>query len=233
MTGREMEEAITAMAAREAAVRPDDRVLGNIRGSVLRGLKPVRPLARATVYTSVFVVLTLAVAFAWIAFLRIYNTALGPGRLALIAAILLIAIAAVSRTLARLMVPGSSVVSPLGVFLAQVVVLEITFLALFHNYSMGGFVHYGTSCLTAGLLWALPVALLAWLFLGRGLIVDYPGAGLMLGALAGLAGVAILELHCPAVTLPHIAVWHGGVLVVSAAAGYLAGLAARRIRRLL
>ncbi len=234
MTGREMEEAVTGMAAREAAVRPDERVLENVRGSVLPGLKPVRPLQRPAVYTAILVTIAVAVTVGDAAFLRMYGAgALGPVRLALIWGVLIAAMAVAAHVLTRLMVPGSKPVSAIALFGASVLLLAGTFLAMFHDYGTAGFIHYGTGCLTAGLLCALPVALFAWLFLWRGLIVNYTGAGLMLGTLAGLAGVAMLELHCPSLELAHVAVWHGGVLLVCAAAGYLAGLAARRIRRLL
>jgi hypothetical protein len=43
------------------------------------------------------------------------------------------------------------------------------------------------------------------------------------GTLAGLAGVGMLELHCPNFQATHILVWHTAVVPVSAALGALLG----------
>jgi hypothetical protein len=74
-------------------------------------------------------------------------------------------------------------------------------------------------CLIAGLSVAIPAGLLTWLVLRRGYAVDRAAAGLAAGTLAGLAGVATLELHCPNFELYHILLWHTAVVPLSAAAG--------------
>jgi len=57
--------------------------------------------------------------------------------------------------------------------------------------------------------------------------VNSVSAGLMAGTLAGLAGVGLLELHCPNFQATHILVWHTMVVPVSGALGGLVGLAQR------
>ncbi|HWB97785.1 MAG TPA: NrsF family protein, partial [Bryobacteraceae bacterium] len=52
--------------------------------------------------------------------------------------------------------------------------------------------------------------------------------GVAAGAFAGLAGIGMLELHCPNLAAMHVMVWHVAVLVVS---GILGGLAGWLIRR--
>jgi hypothetical protein len=108
---------------------------------------------------------------------------------------------------------------------------EAVFLILFHDYSLGRFVHWGTGCLRAGLLCAIPVALVVWFIVRRGYVLRPVSTGAAIGCIAGLAGLTALEIHCPILTIPHVAVWHAAVVLVCAAAGALAGLAARRHTR--
>ena len=120
-------------------------------------------------------------------------------------------------------IPGSP--RPLAPWLLAVsgcITLAAIFALLFHDYRTERFVPQGMTCLVAGLAHALPASLAAWLLLSRGFAVNSLAFGLAKGFLAGLAGVAMLELHCPNFEAPHILVWHIAVLPVSAAAGMLA-----------
>jgi len=76
------------------------------------------------------------------------------------------------------------------------------------------------ACLKAGLAWSLPAGVLSWLVLRRGFAVDRTAAGIAAGAFAGLAGLTVLELHCPNFRLPHVAVWHVAVPPLVALAGW-------------
>jgi hypothetical protein len=62
---------------------------------------------------------------------------------------------------------------------------------------------------------------MSWVLLRRGFAVNPVAAGLAGGALAGLCGVTMLELHCANFQALHILVWHTAVLPVVAAAGAL------------
>jgi hypothetical protein len=112
------------------------------------------------------------------------------------------------------------------------IIAIVAFLAvdaiLFRDYSLGNFVPDGIVCLRAGLEIAAPVGAGAWLVLRRGFAVNPPSAGLAAGTLAGLAGVVMLELHCPLFLAPHIMVWHAAVIPVAAMAGM--GIASLRRR---
>ena len=69
----------------------------------------------------------------------------------------------------------------------------------------------------------MPAALLGVWWLRRGWVVNHVSAGLAAGALAGLAGLTLLELQCTNFQALHILVWHVLVVPVSGAAGALLG----------
>ena len=104
---------------------------------------------------------------------------------------------------------------------------EVLFLC-FRNFHTTHFLHAGLVCLSLGTATAVPAGLLAAAVLRRGFAVDAGSAGLAGGTLAGLAGVSMLELHCPNFETAHLLVWHVGVLLVSAALGKLIARYARR-----
>lgn len=117
-------------------------------------------------------------------------------------------------------IPGSRRrVAPGALLGAGSLALLAVFAVLFHDYRTGHFVSQGVVCLTAGLLHAIPAALASWLLLRRGFAVNSVAAGLVMGTLAGLAGVTMLELHCANLQAPHVMLWHTAVMPVSAAAG--------------
>jgi hypothetical protein len=105
--------------------------------------------------------------------------------------------------------------------------LAAVFGLLFHDYRTEWFVSQGVACLTAGLVQALPASVAAWLLLRRGFAVNSIAAGFAKGALAGLAGVTMLELHCLNFEAPHVMVWHIAVLPISGAVGMLVAWMAR------
>jgi hypothetical protein len=101
------------------------------------------------------------------------------------------------------------------------VVLLAIFAVLFRDYHTEQFVHQGMICLVAGMAHAIPTAFASWLLLRRGFAVNPVAAGLVAGTLGGLAGVTMLELHCPNFQAFHVMLWHTAVILVSAGAGAL------------
>jgi hypothetical protein len=122
------------------------------------------------------------------------------------------------------MIPGSRRrVSPPILLGDGSLALVTVFAILFRDYHTHHFVHEGIACLSAGLLHAIPAALASWVLLRRGFAVNPVAAGLVAGTIAGLAGVTMLELHCPNFEAPHVILWHTAVVPVSWAAGALLG----------
>lgn len=131
------------------------------------------------------------------------------------------------------MIPGSlRRFSPGALLASGSLGLFCLFAFLFHDYTTDHFVSVGIVCLLTGLLHAIPAALLSWLLLRRGFALNSVSAGLAAGTLGGLAGVAMLELHCPNFQAAHILVWHTAVVPLSGAVGALVAWALRfRARR--
>ncbi len=120
------------------------------------------------------------------------------------------------------MIPGSRRWMSPAMLLALILIGSIAVEAvLFRNYAMDAFVPAGIPCLRAGLVVAIPAGVGSWLVLRRGFAVNPRSAGLAAGTLAGLAGVMMLELHCPNFLAPHVMVWHTAVIPISALMGAL------------
>jgi hypothetical protein len=147
--------------------------------------------------------------------------------MAIFGTLALLASAAGAATVAE-WIPGSRQRLNAGGLLALVcAVLLGVFALLFHDYHTEHFLAAGLGCLFAGLLHAAPAALLAWWVLRQGFALNPVSAGLAAGVLGGLAGVTLLELHCPNFEAPHVLLWHTLVVPVSAAAGAASGWALR------
>jgi len=127
-------------------------------------------------------------------------------------------------------IPGSRrFASPVTLALCCSVTLTALFAILFREYTADRFVAQGVKCVAAGLGIAIPAALGIWLILSRGFPTNLAASGFARGMLAGLAGITMLELHCPNLEVPHLLVWHIGVLPLSGLAGVLASRAMLKI----
>jgi hypothetical protein len=122
------------------------------------------------------------------------------------------------------MIPGSlRRISPGAILGFGSSALLALFASLFRDYQTDHFFSIGIVCLLTGLLHAIPAALLGWLLIRRGFAVNPVAAGLMAGVLGGLAGVGMLELHCPNFQSAHVLVRHTAVVPLSGAVGALVG----------
>lgn len=239
MNDREIDELLERAAGSPQEV--DRALLGRVSTTMAASLRPVRPLAAAPVLAlqllSISVV--LAVAAAWI--LGFYGiqkmdvAEIGSIFSALLIFTWLAALLSVAET-----TPGGvrwknpEIMEPVmrnrGMLPLVTMVIWIALAAIFfRNYELGAFVPQGVNCLRAGLLIAVPTGAGSWLMLRRGFAVSPAGAGIAAGTLAGLAGLLMLEIHCPIFRAPHIMVWHTAVVPVSAVTGgLLAKIATRR-----
>jgi hypothetical protein len=209
---------------KKAAQAPRDLdpiVLQRIGDSIKSSLRPVRSLPPVWLMAMGLVLVCVAVSLAGAARAGFFGIAKMnmPERLVIFPALgLLACLAAVSFV--HQMVPASRVrVSPGALLALSSVALLAVFAPLFCDYRTDHFFSAGITCLFTGLLHAILAGLLGWLILRRGYALNPAAAGLVAGTLSGLAGVALLELHCPNFQSAHILVWHTAVVPVSAALG--------------
>ncbi|MGB9433399.1 MAG: NrsF family protein [Candidatus Acidiferrum sp.] len=214
-------------------VEVEASLLKRVADSIKPSMRPVRPLPRTWVLTGGLVLVCAAVALAGAARAGFY----GVEKMGLLERVLIFStlgfLAWVAGTeFVNEMIPGSRRRVSAGALLGMgSLVLVGVFALLFHDYHTDHFVSVGIICLITGVLHAIPAALLSWLVLRRGFAVNFVSAGLVAGTLAGLAGVGLLELHCPNFQATHILVWHTAVVPVSGALGALIGWALRFLVR--
>jgi hypothetical protein len=220
---------------RAAGASPDvdPALVDRIANSLGASLRPVRPLPSSRVLVAVLAAACVAVASAGAAILGLHGIrAMSAAGIALIFPVLLTLIALAAMVCESAIVPGSRHrVTPWVLLVSGCLALTAVFALLFTGYRSGRFVSQGIACLTAGLLLAVPAAVISWWVLHRGFAVDSLAAGVAVGTLAGLAGVSMLELHCPNFEALHIMVWHTAVLALSGAAGALLVCVVRYLRR--
>lgn len=219
--------------ASEGAQDVDPALLDRVSDSMRASLRPVRPLPATWVLASVLALICGVVAVAGAMLLKPYGVqkmnALDIGLIFPVLGVLIwiAAVLCVSEV-----IPGSRrPVAPWLLCASGCLALAIVFALLFSDYGTDRFVSQGMKCLTAGLLHALPVAVVSGLILSRGFAVDPVASGLAKGTVAGLAGMTMLELHCPNFEAPHVMVWHIAVLAISGVAGALAARALQAYRR--
>lgn len=212
---------------------PDPEVLRRIADSIVPSLRPVRPLPPAWRMTGALIAVCAAVSLAGA--LRVGLVGFDKMDLAQRVAVfsgLAILVWAAARAMVAEMIPGSRrTVAPVVLLAMSCVALAGLFALMFHDSSIENFISIGLNCLFTGLLHAVPAGLLSWLVLRRGFAMNAAAAGLLAGMLGGLAGVGMLELHCPNFETAHLVVWHTAVVLLSAILGYLAGLVVRRLTR--
>jgi len=194
-----------------------------IAAAILPGLRPVRPIPSAGAMVLGLELLVGAVGIAAAFLFGMYGIAKmsGAQSAAILAAIAFFGAVAANQTVAS-MIPGTRQIVRPGALIFQICLVLIGIFALsFTGYATDDFVRQGVPCLRAGLLVAVPAGAGAWLILHRGYAVDPVSAGLAAGTLAGMAGVLMLELHCPILRAVHVMVWHVAVVPLSALAGAL------------
>jgi hypothetical protein len=192
-------------------------------------LRPVRPLPPTWMLTGGLALICAAVAVAAAARAGFYGIEkLGLSERVLIFSTLGILVWVAGKEFVSQLIPGSSQRFSVGAFvtIGSAALLGV-FALVFRDYRTDHFISAGIACLLTGLLLAIPAAFLSWLLLQRGFAVNPVAAGLVGGALAGLSGVTMLELHCANFQALHVLVWHTAVVPVSAAAGALVGWALR------
>ena len=222
MNDRDIDDVLRREAAAPHEVDP--AVLARIQDAIGGEMHPVRPLPARWVLATVLTGLCLSVGVIGAAVLGMHGLArLSSVDMALIFPVLFAFTATAAAQSIAQVIPGSprrisSSLMPAFSSLALVAM----FVLLFHDYRTERFVPQGLTCLTAGLAHAAIAGAAAWLVLRRGFAVSPPAAGVAAGTLAALAGVSMLELHCPNREAPHVIVWHVAVVPLSAILGWAA-----------
>jgi hypothetical protein len=230
VNGKDIDHILDRAAKRTAEADPAR--VQSIADSIKPSMRPARPLPSARVLTAVTILIAAAVAIAGAARLGF----LGFDKLnaldrTLIFSVLAIWVWMASAEFVSQMIPGSRHRLTPGTQLTAIIAAMVAvFALLFHDYQTTQFVSAGLACLGAGLLHAIPTALICWLVLRKGFAVNSIAAGLAAGTLGGLAGLAMLELHCPNFEALHIMVWHSAVVPVSGALGALVAWSLRFFR---
>jgi len=205
---------------------PDAQRLARLKERIGGATAAVRPLPsdRAISLIGLFVFLALSILLAtavgYQGFVRLTPVQRIGDYTAILVAAVLFSLAIVPE-----IVPGAKRrISPSALLIALLLLLPLTTMALFPNFSLVYFVRRGVPCLRFGLLCAAISAAAGYWLIRKGYASSPVRAGAIFGAFAGLVGVAALALHCPILNAAHIVTWHCGAVLIGALAG--AGLGA-------
>ena len=150
--------------------QPSESGVRLIHGSLLRDLRPVRPLAPSSVFLAGFAISFLAVAVVGSIQLHAYGwNVLSVSAKIVVFASLVLGAAALALSMARQMRPGSKYsVSPNLLPAGVLLLVAVAMMAVFHSREEKAFFSSGLRCLSSGLKYAIPGPVLAWLWLRRG-----------------------------------------------------------------
>jgi hypothetical protein len=210
--------------SRPIAPPPAEQVK-KIEAGILADLRPVKPMAPAGLRFLELMLILLVVAAVGVEALGIAGwRALSLLQRGVVFPALASAASLLAYSLGRLMAPGSRLPLP-RYWLVPVAFGTVAsiFASLFRPHPEATFVATGLVCLRIGLEYAAPAALLSWLLLRRGAVLNPLQTGAATGAFAGLTGLIVLEIFCPNLNQYHILVWHLGAALASAAGGMVIG----------
>lgn len=226
-------ELVRALDFPVGADAPSPESLRQLEQTLAAELRPVRPLAPARYFLAAF-----AAIFVLIAAIGGYRmgafgiSAMSP--LQTVATLCALAASAglLAYSLVQQMVPGSLHRIPLHFLPPAVMIWLVLVMAVVFQFEHEqNFWRQGWVCLRAGTPFGLAAAVPFWLLLRRGAILSPRVAGTAAGLLAGLVGTSALEIHCPILDASHILVWHLGIALIGALAGFAAGFASEAAGR--
>jgi len=201
---------------------PEQRVK-QIEGVMVANLRPVRPLASRGIYFAAFAGIFVAVCVAsWLGIPARGWQALSDLQRTLVFAPMIAIAALLAFSLVRQMTPADGYSRSTAMLAASLFLWLLVFMLLvFRPLPEPAFLYDAEGCFRMGMMFAIPAAIMvAWLF-SRGAPL-HPGlAGATAGGLAGLTGLAVLEIHCPILNLYHILTAHVSVTLVCALLGYI------------
>ncbi len=203
----------------------DQERVDRIQKVIAASLTRVRPLPSD--WTLVWSLLALFIAFSLIAAIPVgYNGfhVLDAYRRSAYYGLILLCAAFLAITAVQEMIPGSQrKITPRWTIVAAMLSLALLAWLLFQNFNLDRFVPLGIPCLRLGVICAVISGALFWLIVRKGFFSSPVAAWAAVGFFAGLAGVAVLALHCPIQNSAHIIVWHLGAMAVGGVGGALVG----------
>jgi len=212
---------------------PDAIQVKQIQARIVENLRPVRPLAPARFFLFACAIIFLGVLAIGVVPPSMNGwAALGQAQRIVVFTTLAASAIVLAISMIGQMVPGDKYAIapralPIGVLAGIMVIIAVTF----RPHEESAFIENGLAHMRNGITLSIPSAFLFWLILRRGAILFPKLIGAAAGGLAGLVGLAVLELNCSDLNVFHILVWHWGVVLISAAAGALIGAAVEYIQR--
>lgn len=199
--------------------------LAAIRDRVVAGTSPVKPLPSDGTLIGL-----LAGGFAGFAALAGYLThmsalhVLSGAQMTFYYGVILICAVEGASVIVGEMIPGSGL-RPRRWFWVGLTItaLPLVCWAIFDNYDMKRFERLGMPCFMLGSVTGLIAGVLLALFVRRGFVARQRSAARAVAIFAGLTGFGVLALHCPFLSIPHILVWHFGVVIFGWLIGDLIG----------
>ncbi|MGI8987984.1 MAG: NrsF family protein [Bryobacteraceae bacterium] len=206
-------------------VAPDPKRLERIERLVTVSLKPVRPLPSDTALMAIFFALFAVFAIAaTLPFGFSGFDLLDPWQRFSMYGVISICAFFFAATVAGQMIPGSRRKhDPWRVILRSLLYLAAITLVVFQNFDRARFVARGIPCLRLGSICAAIAAACLYAVIRNGFVTSMFQAGAVTGAFAGLAGIAVLALHCPIHSAAHVLAWHLSVMLLAALGGAIFG----------
>jgi hypothetical protein len=223
---RDIDDVLNRAAGSSPQVDPAlvDRISQSIGGT----LRPVRPLPSLTVLAAAMMSICTAAALLAGTVLGMHGIQkMGAAASAFVFFALAIFMWIAALASCAQIIPGSRrYVAPWILLVVICLGMDAVFVWQFDGLVTEQFVAQGIPCLATGLSIAIAVAAGCWSVLRRGLAVTPVTAGVAVGALAGLSGLAALELHCPNLEIAHVLVWHTAIPLLGGVLGAVIGLLA-------
>ncbi|MCX6597343.1 MAG: NrsF family protein [Acidobacteria bacterium] len=219
---------VQLLESRQQLPSPSGGQVEKLAQMLTSDLEPVKPLPGDVTQFGILAAIALAALAAGGAVLglRGWDALQGLQRAGVFVVLALMGVA-LAASLTRQMAPGSpSAMTPAVWAVGLGAALAVVVLWLFDQRAEAEFVRVGLVCLQTGLAVAACTGLLLAWALRRGAMLSHGFSGSTAGALAGLTGLAVLELQCPNLNAAHILAWHLPVVVFSSLAGLVTGLAA-------
>lgn len=217
MRDRDIDRILKQAAEASSPAKPE--LVNRISAAIASDLHAIRPMASWKLLLAALIAVCGVVGVAGASVLGPY----GLHKMSTIQASIILSVLASVMVLAAYVslaesIPGSRrILSPGTLVTVCCAALIAVFVVLFRDYTVERFVAQGIPCLRAGLLHAIPAALGVWWVLRRGFPVNPMASAFARGALAGLAGVLMLEIHCSNFETLHVIVWHILVIPISGA----------------